>query len=198
MAEAPIRVKTQSQFGLIAKIVLAAAAVAIAFALLDTRGCDESASGNVQTVKIGGKWFHLEVAADEPTRMKGLGQRDHIEDDGGMLFVFDSMFPRQFPNGSAFVMRDCPTDIDIIYLDANGRVGKMYAMKAEPPRGPDEGAVGSFDNQKYESRLKKYPSVYPIQFAIELKGGTLATLEGKIHEGDKIDFPVEELKKRAK
>jgi len=163
------------------------------------RGCDDTANANVQSVKIGGHWFHLEVAVDDSVRMKGLGQRTHIEDDGGMLFVFNDQFPRQYPQGTAFVMRDCPIDIDIIYLDAGARITAMYHMTAEPPRGPDEGKAGEFDNRKYEDRLKKYPSRFAIQGAIELKGGTLdGPLKGKLKPGDKIDLPMDALKKRAK
>jgi uncharacterized membrane protein (UPF0127 family) len=205
MAEAPIRVKQTNRAALLAKILLAVMAVGLLAAVVPIKGCQDTAGANVQSVKVGGKWFHLEVAADEPTRMKGLGQRDHIEPDGGMLFVFNNNFPRDFRDGSAFVMRDCPVDIDILYLDPNGRVVKMYAMKAEPPRGADgkdEGKVGEFGEtpggKAYEDRLKKYPSVYPFQFAIELKGGTLEQLKGKVHEGDKIDLPLDDLKRRAK
>jgi uncharacterized membrane protein (UPF0127 family) len=154
--------------------------------------CDHSAGGNVQTVKIGGEWFHLEVAADDATRMRGLGGRTEIEKNGGMLFLFTE------PRRSAFVMRDCPIDIDIIYLSPEGRVLTTYAMKAEPPRGPDEGQPGTFDNAKYEGRLKQYDSRYPLQFAIELRGGRLAELKVPVKEGDKIDLPVDDLKKRAK
>lgn len=198
MAEAPIRVSTSNRIGLLAKIGLGVVVVAIGTLLLEERGCDEKADGNVVSVKLGGKWFHLEVADTEPVRMKGLGQRDHIEDDGGMLFVFPDGFARQVPNGTGFVMRDCPIDIDIIYVDPTGRMGKMYAMKAEPPRGPDEGKVGEFTSEKYERRLKQYPSMFPIQYAIELKGGTLEKLQGKVHEGDKVDLPFDELKRKAK
>jgi uncharacterized membrane protein (UPF0127 family) len=156
--------------------------------------CDHSAGGNVQSVKIGGEWFHLEVAADDATRMKGLGGRTQIDKDGGMLFLFDA------PHRSAFVMRDCPIDIDIIYLSPEGRVLTTYAMKAEPPRAADgsEGQPGTFDNAIYEGRLVKYDSRYPLQFAIELRGGRLAELRVPVKEGDKIDLPVEDLKKRAK
>ena len=161
------------------------------------RGCDEKHDANIQHVKLGGKSYFLEVAADDPTRLKGLGSRTQIADDGGMLFVF----PRA--TETSFVMRDCPIDIDIIFVDPTGRITAVHEMKAEPPRGPDEGTVGVIDNSagsaKYESRLKKYPSRFPAQFAIEIKPGSLAgPLKGKIKEGDKLDLPLAALKSRAK
>ncbi len=159
------------------------------FAVAFFRGCDTANTGKVQVVKLSGKAFHLEVADTDEVRMKGLGQRDHIEPDGGMLFVFAQ------PHTSAFVMRDCPIDIDIIYLDQYGKIISMYEMKKEEPRRPDEGKIGEV-NEAYERRLKKYDSRFPLQFAIEIKGGTLPSLNLK--EGEKIDLPVEALKKRAK
>jgi len=164
------------------------------------KGCDQSAGGDVQSVKVGGEWFHLELAADPAVRMKGLGQRTVIDKDGGMLFVFrDPIHPQ-----SSFVMRDCPIDIDIIYLSPEGRVLTTYTMKAEEPRKADgsEGKVGDFggtpESDLYEHRLKQYPSRYPTQWVIELRGGRLKELKAPVKEGDKIDLPYEELKKRAK
>jgi uncharacterized membrane protein (UPF0127 family) len=103
-----------------------------------------------------------------------------------------------YRNGTGFVMRDCPIPIDIIYVSSTGRVVKMYAMTPEPLRGPDEGKTGDMTNEKYERRLKQYPSGSPIQLAIELKGGTLeGRLKGKVKEGDLINLPIEKLVSRA-
>jgi uncharacterized membrane protein (UPF0127 family) len=92
-------------------------------------------------------------------------------------------------------MRDCPIDIDIIYLDSGGRILAMHEMKAEAPRGPSEGVPGSTDNMAYEQRLKRYPSKFPAQFAIELRGGTIKTLD--IKEGDQLSLNVKRLKADA-
>jgi uncharacterized protein len=205
MAEAPIKLSPgRPRFALAGKIaLLTIVVIALLPALATMRGCDDKTARNVESVKIGGQWFHLEVAADSPTRMKGLGQRTHIEPDGGMLFVFP--YPQDHNRGG-FVMRDCPVDIDIIFLDPNGRIGNWHAMKAEKPRGADgvdEGKVGDFGGspgaEAYERRLASYPSRYDYQFAVELAGGTIESkLKGKIHEGEKIDLPLDDLKKRAK
>jgi uncharacterized membrane protein (UPF0127 family) len=170
-------------------LLLLLALAALAFA----PGCDETTSRDVQAAKIGGKTFFLEIVDDNAKRMKGMGGRTEIAPDGGMLFVFPTV---QDNRNGGFVMRDCPIDIDIIYLDAGARVITMHEMKAEAPRGEGEGQPGELNNSTYENRLKRYPSRYPYQFAIELKGGTLPTL--KVREGDKIDIPVEKLKARAK
>lgn len=171
-------------------------AALVAPALLVTAGCEEAdpASAKVAPVKISGKTFHLEVAADAPTRMKGLGSRTHIEEDGGMIFVF----PESQKAVQNFVMRDCPIAIDIIYLDSAGRVLTTHTMTPEPPRAEDgsEGKPGDMNNAKYENRLKRYSSRFPSQFVIELREGTINRLGVK--EGDQVVFDVAGLKRRAR
>jgi hypothetical protein len=157
-------------------------------------------------VTIGGKTFKLELAAEDQTRFKGLSDRTEIKPDGGMLFVFKE------PRMQNFVMRDCLVPIDIIYLDASGRVTATHKMPIEKPREPDEvekspprDAKGqaypniprwAWVNDKYENRLKQFSSRYPAQYVIELKGNTLDDL--KLKEGDKIELDRADLKKRAK
>jgi uncharacterized membrane protein (UPF0127 family) len=186
--------RTRLRKGPLGLLVAAALAAASGGALVLTvglPGCDEQTAEGVERVRLGGKTFFLELAADNATRMRGLSGRDHIEPDGGMLFVF----PDEQVAVQNFVMRDCPIDIDIIFLDPNGRVIAMHEMKSEEPRGEGEGEPGS-TNFAYESRLKKYPSRFRSQFAIELRAGTLATLG--LEEGDQIDLDVRRLKDAAR
>jgi uncharacterized membrane protein (UPF0127 family) len=70
---------------------------------------------------------------------------------------------------------------------------KSEAPRAEDEKNPDPGQV---TNKKYEDRLKKYPSGYDAQFVIELKGGTLDSLN--IKNGDKVKLDVVKLKQMAK
>ena len=166
-------------------------------------GCDSQATpaalpvnGGTTNVTIKGKVFKLDVAADDAVRYKGLGGRTSIADDGGMIFTF----PRAAWRVMGFVMRDCPIDIDILYLDGSGRVLSTYEMKAEPPRDPDpakgEGKPGEQNVGPYEARLKQYSSRFPCTFAVELKAGSIQKLGVK--EGDKLTFDVDGLKQVAK
>ncbi len=159
-------------------------------------GCVEkdTVSTGVATVKVGGKTCFLEIAADPDTRMKGLGGRTQIEDNGGMIFVF----PATQVMVQSFVMRDCPIDIDIIYTDGVGRMLAMHEMKKEAPRDPakDEGKEGDMTNAAYDKRLPRYSSRYPATFAIELKAGSIKTLGLK--EGDLAVFDHAALKKLAR
>lgn len=177
---------------LLRPILSLALIAAVALVVLVAAGCEDvgKASASVAPVRVKGQTFYLEIAANDEVRVPGLGKRTHIDDDGGMIFVF----PR--PQLLDFVMRDCLIPIDIIYTDPTGRVLQTHAMKIEAPRGPGEGLPGDLRNPKYEARLTKYPSKYPAQFAIELKAGTIEKLGVK--EGDKLDFDFEGLKKIAR
>lgn len=142
-------------------------------------------------VTINGRTFNLELALNNDTRFKGLSERTEIPADGGMLFVF----PDYAAGVQDFVMRDCGIPIDIIYLDGAGRIQAFHEMKVEPPRGEGEGKVGEI-NTKYEQRLKRYSSRFPSQFAIELKGGTIPSLN--LSAGQKVELDAAGLKKRAR
>jgi len=163
-------------------------------------GCDQPTDTPTEKVVVAGKTFQLERSLNDETRFKGLSLRTEIKPDGGMIFVFPK------PNDLQFVMRDCPIPIDIIYLDAAGRVTASHKMVAEPPRAEDEKELKppqgfpnapkwTWINEKYESRLKKYPSRFPAQYVIELKGNTLDEI--KVKEGDKVEFDKDGLKKQA-
>jgi len=180
------------------RLALLGLTLALAYlpALLTT-GCagDKPKGGadtNIESVKINGEWFQLELALDGETRFKGLSDRTSIDADGGMLFVF----PRA--SSQRFVMRDCFTDIDIIFLDPSGHITAMHHMPVEAPRDPDTEPMDPARqiSPNYEDRLAKYPSVFPAQFVIELAGGTLERLN--LSEGDPIDLDLKGLKARAK
>ncbi len=134
-------------------------------------------------VTVKGERFIMELALNEPARIRGLSGRETIDPKGGMLFVF----PRS--DRHEFVMRDCPAPIDIAFLDSAGRVVAFHEMTPEEPRREGESEF------QYEMRLKRYPSRFPAQFAVETAGGRLASLGVK--EGDKIEFDAEALKARA-
>lgn len=167
--------------GLVGAAVILIAAAAVLFGL---RGCDEKAAADVERVVIAGETFFLERAMDFASRQRGLMGRTHIEDDGGMLFVFPQ------PQRLGFWMKNCLIDIDILYLDGSGRVLSTYTMKAEPPQKEGESEAA------YEQRLKSYDSVFPAQFAVELKPGTIQRLGVK--PGDQISLDAQRLKREAR
>ena len=154
-------------------------ALLLALMLATPAACTSNAPDHAhqtQTVQIDGQQFNLELALTPQQRQQGLSDREHIPDDGGMLFVFPDVARRQF------VMRRCLVPIDIIFLGPNGRIVAMHQMAVEPYDLPEE-------------QLTRYSSHYPAQFAIELQGGMLDQLT--VGLGDRIDLPLESLKRRA-
>ena len=130
-----------------------------------------------EEVVIGEETFKLEVAANEKSRANGLMNREKIDDDGGMIFIYKRAQDR------SFWMKNCLVDIDLLYLDGRGRIVSMHKMKKEPARGENESA---FD---YERRLKRYSSRRPAQFIIELQAGSIDRLKPKVGETIELDRP---------
>ena len=141
-------------------------------------GCGRSgAAGTTLPLRIRGQSFAVELALDEASRFQGLSDRPSIPDDGGMLFVFPNAHQR------IFVMRRCLVPIDLVYLGPNGRIIRMHHMEVEPA-------------ETWQTPARLYPSRWPAQFAVELKGGTIDRLGLKV--GDRIELPLEALKRRAR
>lgn len=141
-------------------------------------GCTESGQREpTQRVYIGDKWFELELALDPESRYQGLSDRTAIDANSGMLFVFPQPAPLEF------VMRRCLVPIDLIYLGPGGRVVAMHHMATEPYATPD-------------NALRRYPSRWPAQFAIELSQGSIEALSLK--PGMRVILPVETLKTMAR
>ena len=162
------------------------ARVAALFAIAITAACsnEPGAPDGRELVIIRGEHFYLEPAIDPATRETGLGGRESIESDGGMIFAFPT------PRVQAFWMRNCLADIDIAYLSETGRVMTMHAMKAEPPKRTGESDLA------YSNRLTRYPSRFPSRFVVEVAGGTWDRIG--LAEGDVISFDIEGLKARAR
>ena len=144
-------------------------------------GCE---NGPTETIQISGETFVLEVASDEASIARGLGGREGLGANEGMIFVFPNNLPRRF------WMKDCLIDIDIMFLDPLGRITAIHEMQAEPPRGPEESQAD------YEGRLARYPSTMGALYAIELPGGRIRELG--LQPGNKVVIPHDCLKQRLK
>ena len=158
--------------------------IVVVFAAASLSGCQrgQSPPGTEQVV-IAGEEYQLEVAQDEATRAKGLMGRTKIASDGGMLFIFPTSELR------SFWMGNCLVDIDIMFLDANGRVTAIHTMKTEEPQREDEAEAA------YQARMPGYSSVYATQLAIELRAGSIQRLG--VDVDDKIELDLARLKAMA-
>jgi uncharacterized protein len=114
------------------------------------------------TILLGGKPFLLEVARTPDEQARGLMYRPSMPLDHGMIFVFPRAEPR------SFWMKNTRIPLDIVYLDAKGRVLNVEAMMP-------------FD-------LRGVESDGPAMYAIELNQGTATALG--IQRGDVIALPA--------
>lgn len=144
---------------------------AIVLPLLVT-GCGDGSGARYETVRIGGERFRLELAVTPAERRRGMAGREHVAADGGMLFVFDR------PEVLNFWMKGCLIPLDIIFIDASGRIVSTHTMPVPEPGTPDR-------------ELPRYSSYYPAQFAIEVKAGTVDRLG--LEESERIDLPIQRL-----
>jgi uncharacterized membrane protein (UPF0127 family) len=139
----------------------------IAFAcLLLIAGCHDGAPQNglsTTEMKIGDRAFTLEIANTESTRRTGLMKRDAMDDDHGMIFVFGE------ENERSFWMSNTRIPLDILYVDASGKIVSIHSMKP------------------YD--LGSTPSNGPAKYAIELNKG-LAAAAG-VKPGDTLIIPSE-------
>jgi uncharacterized protein len=149
------------------KAVVLSIALALAVLMLTTflppAGCRRKPAGDLPTIpmRIGKDTLTLEVANTNATREYGLMHRDSMPADHGMLFVF----PDERRLG--FWMKNTRIPLDIIFIDAAGKVVSIHQMKPHD--------------------LSTTKSDGPAKYAIELNKGR-ATPTG-IKPGDVIEIP---------
>lgn len=103
----------------------------------------------------------IEIADTEFDRETGLMYRNTMENDRGMLFIFEDEAPRYF------YMKNTEIPLDIIYLDANKKIVSIQ-KKAKP-----------FNEVSL-------PSEGPAQYVLEVNGGLTDVWNLSI--GDSIAF----------
>lgn len=132
-------------------------------------------------IEIEGVLFRLELALTSSQRNIGLMGRQQIDDNGGMLFVFPDN--ERYPSKVNFYMKNCLVPIDVIFIDGEGIITTIHEMEPPQPGTPDQ-------------ELIMYPSMGPVQFAIELRGRRAAELGLK--PGDYIELPSDYLLQYAR
>ena len=133
----------------------------VLFLLSAATACSADNRGVFHTAK-GDFAFNLEIADTEAQREKGLMFRTELAPDAGMLFDFHS------EQQSAFWMQNSLIPLDMIFIAADGTV-KTIHVNARPM---DTTAI---------------PSVVPVQFVVEIKGGRSEEIGLKV--GDKFENP---------
>jgi uncharacterized protein len=116
-------------------------------------------------LRVGDATVRVEVAADEASRQLGLGGRDSLAADRGMLFVLADRSP-------AFWMKGMRFPIDIIWIDADRVVDVSRSVPA--PAGAD-------------APLPTYSPDRPADLALEVNSGW-AKRHG-VARGDRVRLP---------
>ena len=115
-------------------------------------------SGSDNVVK---KTIDIEIAETDTTREQGLMYRKSMQDNQGMLFIFES------PSIHSFWMKNTLISLDIIFVDERKEIINIY-------------------HSTTRKSLKSLPSLRPALYVVEVNSGFTEKYE--IKEGDKIEF----------
>lgn len=76
-------------------------------------------------IEIGNKSYTVELVVKESDKVKGLSERDSLDDDKGMLFDYSDDVGEK-----SFWMKDTKIPLDIVFIDEDQEVIKV--LKGEP------------------------------------------------------------------
>ena len=151
--------------------------MSLAALFLLASACGQQPAPKDEKLSIAAQEFRLELAVTPKKIEHGMMGRKEVGDHEGMLFIFPQAKARQF------WMKNCLVALDVVFVDSDGRVVSITTMTPPEPGTRDED-------------LPTYSSHWPAQFAIELRAGRAEELNLKA--GDKLDWPLERLKKYAR
>lgn len=122
----------------------------------------------VSDAETGEELGYIEAAIADtlPKRYLGLSETDDLPENRGMLFVYDD------PGEYTYVMRNMSFGIDIVFIDADGRITTIH--EASKP-GPNE-----------DGNEQTYPG--GGQFVLEVNKGWMARHDVEV--GDRVDFEL--------
>ena len=127
------------------------------------------AKPNLTEIKVNNNIIYAQIADSENERSLGLSYTKKLEDNAGMLFVFENVSVKNF------WMRDMNYNLDIIWIDENKNV---------------LGFTENADKESYlparpnDSRIYKSPE--NTKYVLETNIGTIQKM--KIKAGDILDF----------
>lgn len=122
----------------------------------------EVAISRVGHVEIGGVKIRVDLAATPEKRTQGLSGRESLNEDEGLLFIFD------VPNTYFFWMKDMKFPIDMIWLDQEKKITYIK------------------ENARPESYPESYGPNVPSLYVLEVVSGF--TKKNNIKVGDNVKF----------
>lgn len=127
------------------------------------QGIDASKLGEEQLMIVNDKkeqqLFNVELALTVEQQQRGLMNREKMDDDHGMLFVYNRV------QETAMWMKNTIMPLDMLFIDNDGKILSIY----ENARPYDEKAISS---------------QFPVRATLELKGGQVAARGIKV--GDTV------------
>lgn len=118
-------------------------------------------------LRVGNTLISVDVADTPSKRSKGLSGRESIEENYGMLFVFDQ------PSQRVFWMKGMNIPLDFIWINGERVVDLTSNVPSPQPGTPNE-------------QLPRYSSNQPIDKVLEVKAGSITRHNIKI--GDKVEL----------
>ena len=123
-------------------ITLVAITGAVCFLLIAMGGHEKL---ETRTLYVNNISIEAEIADTSDTRRTGLMNRKSMEENRGMLFVFD------YDQKLSFWMKNTLIPLTIAYISSEGEIMEIYDMKPES--------------------LKPVESVYSVRYALEMNRG---------------------------
>lgn len=106
---------------------------------------------NTKILNINDLEIPVEIAKTNEERAKGLGGRDSLDENSGMLFVFDG------GSKPTFWMKDTKISLDIIWIN------DKKIIKIDKNVQPEMGIS--------DSNLKRYEAPSSVNYVLEVNGG---------------------------
>lgn len=123
----------------------------------------------IKTMSISDKTLQIEIANTDASRELGLGGRSSLDQNSGILFVFDSK-----PIMVSFWMKGMLIPLDMIWI-TNGKI--VQINKNIPVPGP-----GTPD-----ASLKTFSPQMPVDYVLEVNGGF--SDQNNIKVGNPVTLP---------
>ena len=105
--------------------------------------------------------YFVEIADTEEKMIKGLMYREHLNEDSGMIFVFER------DQILSFWMKNTPHPLSIAYIDSTGTIRDIFDMTP--------------------FSLSSVTSTVSVRYALEVPKGWFE--ENGIKTGDKVSLP---------
>lgn len=112
--------------------------------------------------------IRIELATTPEEQMRGLMFREHLDENAGMLFIFEEARPL------SFWMKNTLIPLDVLYMDQNGTIVDIHTMQPCPAE---------------TIQCPSYPSQAEAKYALEINGGRAEELGLEVGEQLQLKIP---------